>query len=120
MQHPVEISQVLTTPSPSHEKAIPSFVCRVTHFIGAKVRVVDFGSVTAGFTSEVLICQNLADLSSNDEMREEGEENARLVIQLVGPTKVSMIWGSEPVMSQTQIVLLVAMAMSLPLGEKQQ
>ena len=114
------MSQVLTTPSTSHEIAIPSFVCRVMDLIGAEVRDVDWGSVIAGSDGEVPICQNLIELSQDDEIREEGEENTREVILSVCPTKVSMAQGFELVMSQTRMVLPTATAISLPLGEKEQ
>ena len=114
------MSQVLTTPSPSHEIAMPSFVCRAMDLIGAKTRDVDWRSVIAGCDDEVPICQNLIELSSDDEMREEGEENAREVMSLVCPTKVSMMQGFEWVMSQTWMVLPIPTAISPPLGEKEQ
>ena len=85
------MSQVLTTPSPSHEITMPSFVCRVMDLIGAEARGVDCGSVIAGSDDEVPICQNLIDLSKDDEIREEGEENIREVMSSVCPTKVSMM-----------------------------
>ena len=114
------MSQVLTTPSPSHEIAMPSFVCRVMDLIGAKTRDVDWRSVIAGSDDEVPICQNLIELSSDDEIREEWEENAREVMSLVCPTKVSMMQGFEWVMSQTWMVLPIPTAISPPLGEKEQ
>ena len=99
---------------------MPSFVCRVMNLIGAEAREVDCRSVIAGSINEVPICQNLIDLSRDDEMREEGEENIREVMKSVCPTKVSMMQGSELVMSQTQMVVPTAIAISLPLGEKEQ
>ena len=48
--------------------------------IGAKTRDVDWRSVIAGSDGEVPICQNLIELSLDDEIREEWEENAREVI----------------------------------------
>ena len=88
--------------------------------IGAEARDVDCRAVIAGSDGEVPICQNLAELSLDDEIREEGEENAREVMLSLCPTKVSMIQGFELVMSQTWIVLPTAIATSLPLGEKEQ
>ena len=88
--------------------------------IGAKTKDVDWRSIIAGSDGDVPICQNLIELSPDDEIREEWEENARQEMFLVCPTKVSMIQGSELVMSQTQMVLLTAIAISLPLGEKEQ
>ena len=85
------MSQVLTTPYPSHEIAMPSLVCRAIDLIGAKTRDVDWRSVIAGSDDEVPICQNLIELSKDDEMREEGEENVREVILSLCPTKVSMM-----------------------------
>ena len=114
------MSQVLTTPSPSHEIAMPSFVCRAMDLIGAKTRDVDWRSVIAGSDDEVPICQNLIELSPDDEMREEWEGNAREEMLPVCPTKVSMMQGFELVMSQTWMVPPTAIAISLPLGEKEQ
>ena len=54
--------------------------------VGAEARGVDFGSATVGPANKSPICQNLTDLSSDDKIREEGEENAREEIILVCPT----------------------------------
>ena len=89
------------------------------NLIGAEAREVDCRSVIAGSDGEVPICQNLIELSTDDEIREEWEENARQEMLLVYPIKVSMVQGSELVMSQTQMVVLTAIAISLPLGEKE-
>ena len=98
---------------------MPSLVCRVMDLIGAEARDVDCRAVIAGSDGEVPICQNLAELSLDDEIREEGEENAREVMLSLCPTKVSMMQGFELVMSQTWMVLPTAIAISLPLGEKE-
>ena len=99
---------------------MPSFVCRVIDLIGAEARDMDCGSVIAGSANEVPICQNLIDLSKDDEIREEWEKNVREPMVSVCPTKVLMMQGSELVMSQTLTVLSTATAISPPLGEKEQ
>ena len=71
---------------------MPSFACRLTNRISAEAGGVEFESV------EVPICQNLIDLSWDDEMREE--ENTREVILVVWPKNVSMRQGSKLVISQ--------------------
>ena len=96
------------------------FVCKVMDLIGAKTREVDCRLVVAWSIDEVPICQNLIESSSDDETRQEGEENARQEMSSVCPIKVSMMQGSELVMSQTQMVVSTAIAISLPLGEKEQ
>ena len=65
LQRPVEVSQILTTPSKSHVVVVPSFVCRVMELISAEVRDMDPKTIIAGSVDGVLICQNLTDLSSN-------------------------------------------------------
>ena len=87
---PVERSQVFTTPASSLEIAIPSFVCRLTDWIGDKICGRDPESVVVWFFDDVPICQNLTDPSVDAEIRERGEENARAVISLMWPTKVSI------------------------------
>ena len=79
MQRPVRISQVFTTPAESLEIAIPLVTCRLTDLIGAGVSSVDFELDAAGSTDKVLVCQNLIDLSPDDEIREE--ENMREVME---------------------------------------
>ena len=61
LQRPVEISQLLTTPAESHERAIPSFVCSLTDVIGAEASNVGSEPVAAGSISEVPNCQSLTD-----------------------------------------------------------
>ena len=90
------------------------------NFTGAETREVDCRLVIAWSINEVPICQNLIELSKDDEMREEGEENVREEISSVCPTKVSMMQGFEWVMSQTWMVLPIPTATSPPLGEKEQ
>jgi len=46
--------------------------------------------VIAGSVWRAQICQNLTDLSWDDEMMEEGEENMRDVMSSVCPIKVLM------------------------------
>ena len=65
LQRPVEVSQILTTPSKSYVVVVPSFVCRVMELISAAVRDMDPKTIIAGSVDGVLICQNLTDLSSN-------------------------------------------------------
>ena len=54
----------------------PSFACRVTDLMVAEVRDVDSGLAMAW--PRAPICQNLTEGSPDTEMREEGEENARV------------------------------------------
>ena len=75
LQRPVEISQTVTIPLEVLERAIPSFACRLTDTSEARVGSVDSKSV------EAPICQNLIDLSLDNEMRED--ENVREVISSV-------------------------------------
>ena len=89
LQRPVEISQVFTIPSESLVIVIPSSACRVMDLIGAEVDGSGSGLITAGSISGAPICQNLIDLSLDAEMRVVGEENAREVMCLVWPMKVS-------------------------------
>ena len=98
MQRPVRISQVFTTLAESLEMAIPSVACRLTDLIGTGVSGVDSGSGTVRSADKALVCQNLIDLSEDDEIREE--ENVREVMLLVCPVRVSTRQGSKPVMSQ--------------------
>ena len=95
------MSHVFTTPSESLEIAIPSTVCRLMDLIGTEVDDAGFGLLATGSVDKGLICQNLADLSSDVEMSKEGEENAREVMASACPTKVSIRQGSELIMSQT-------------------
>ena len=74
LQRPVEISQTVTIPLEVLERAIPSSTCRLTDTSEARAGSVDSESV------EAPICQNLIDLSLDNEMRED--ENAREVISL--------------------------------------
>jgi hypothetical protein len=94
------MSHILTTPSESLEVAMPFSTCRLMDRIGTEVGGVEFESLANGFVNGVLICQNLADRFWDAEMREE-EENAREVISLVCPIKVSTRQVSGVVMSQT-------------------
>jgi len=82
LQRPVEISQAVTIPSLSPERAMPSSAYILTNQIGAGVGATD------SETAEASICQKLIDLSLDDDMREE--ENTREVMSLVWPTRVSM------------------------------
>lgn len=65
------MSQLLTTPAESPERAIPSFVCSLTSLIGAEVSDVGSEPVAAGSIDEVPDSQSLTDPSQDDEMREE-------------------------------------------------
>ena len=87
MQRPVRISQVFTTPAESLEIAIPSVACRLTDLIETEASSEDSESGATGSADEVSICQNLIDLSSDDDIREE--ENVREVMLLVCPVRVS-------------------------------
>ena len=98
MQRPVGISQIFTSPAESLEVAVPSVACRLTDQIGTGVSGVDSESGTARSDDKVLVCQNLIDLSPDDEIREE--ENMREVMSLVCPVRVSTRQGSKLVMSQ--------------------
>ena len=69
------ISQVFTTPAESLEITIPSVACRLTDLIGTGVGGVGSKSVIAKSADKALVCQNLTDLSWDDEIREE--ENVR-------------------------------------------
>ena len=82
------MSQVLTTPSESSEKARLSFACRLTDLIGARVRGVGSELGTIGSAGEVPICQNLIDLSLDAEMREREEGKIREVMISVCPMRV--------------------------------
>ena len=53
---------------------------------------MDPRSGATGFVGRTLICQNLTKLSGDDEMRVEGEENAREVRFLVCLAIVLMCW----------------------------
>ena len=98
LQWPVKISQVLTTPALSLEVAIPSATCRLTDLIETGASSVDSESGVAGSADEEPVCQNLTDLSKDDEIREE--ENVREVISPVCPVRVSTKQGSGLVMLQ--------------------
>ena len=100
VQRPVEISQVFTIPPKSLVIVIPSFACRVMDVIGNEVVDVDFGLVATRSVDRAPICQNLTDLSTDAEIRVDGEENTSEVMLSVWPIKVSTRWGSELVMSQ--------------------
>ena len=78
MQRPVRISQVFTTPAESLEIAIPSVACRLTDSIETEANSEDSEPGATGSADEVPICQNLIELSSDDEIREE--ENVREVM----------------------------------------
>ena len=95
---PVKISQIFTTPASSLEIATPSSTCRLTDLIETGASDVDSESGIAGSADEEPIFQNLTDLSSDDEIREE--ENVREVILPVCPVRVSTRQGSELVMLQ--------------------
>ena len=83
------MSQVLTTPASSIEKANPSFDCRLTALIEAEVTSVDSVPDATGSADEALICQNLTDPSPPDaEIRVREEEKTREVILCVCPMRV--------------------------------
>ena len=82
------MSQVFTTPAESLEIATPSLTCRLTDSIGDGVGVVEVVSAAAGFVDEILVFQNLTVLSSDAEMREDG--NMRELMSSVCPMRVSM------------------------------
>ena len=116
LQVPVEMSHVLTTPAESLEMTTASLACTLMDSIDEEVGGVDFVFVTTASVDDVPICQNLTVLSSEAETREE--ENARELMKLACPTRVST--RQEREMSQTNIVLLAAPTTNLPSGEKQQ
>jgi len=86
------VSHLLTTPAESLEIATASLACTLTDSIDAEVSGVDSELVATGSADVAPICQNLTDLSSDAEMREE--ENVRELMKRVCPTKVSMRRGS--------------------------
>ena len=98
LQRPVEMSQIFTTPSESLEMAIPSVDCRLTDLIEAEASGVDSESAATGSVGKAPVCQNLIDLSWDEEIREE--ENTREVMRSVCPMKVSTRQGSDLVISQ--------------------
>jgi len=71
------MSQVLTTPCESIEKAKPSLVCRLTALIGAEVREIDSESSATWSSNKAPTCQNLIELSLDAEMRVKEEAKAR-------------------------------------------
>ena len=71
LQRPVERSQTLTTPAESSEIAMVVPVCNLIDMIEAE-------ESDTSSESEAPICQNLIDLSDDDEIREE--ENTREVM----------------------------------------
>ena len=80
MQTPVEISQVFTTPAESLEMTMLSLACRLMDSI-----MTEWNEVVCSFYVTLSVdkapsSQNLADLSSDIETRQEGEENIRDVI----------------------------------------
>ena len=87
------MSQVFTTPASSLEIAIPLVTCRLIDMILAEASGMDSESVVTGSTGKGPICQNLTDLSMDDEMREE--ENIREEISLVCPVRVLTRQGTE-------------------------
>ena len=87
LQRPVERSQVLTTPASSTKIATLSFACKLMVMGGDEV-FDGFLLVATGSVGMGPICQNLIDLSMDDEMRED--ENDTQVILSVCPMKVLM------------------------------
>ena len=83
---PVKISQLLTTPAESAERAIQSFACSLMDLIGAEANDIGSGTASAESIGEVLSCQSLTDPSNDNEMREE--ENVMDSILLECPMKV--------------------------------
>ena len=65
------MSQLLTTPAESYERAMPSFVCSLTCSIGAEVSDAGSEPVAAESIDEESNCQSLTDLSQDNEIREE-------------------------------------------------
>jgi hypothetical protein len=113
------MSQVFTTPAESLEIAIPSLACRLTDSIEAEVDGVVFDQLT-GSVDEPPICQNLTDLSSDAEMREEGGKckgGDIISVANEGLNEVR-IWASD--VPNIDSVPAAATATSLPSGEKQQ
>ena len=98
LQWPVKISQIFTTPAESLEIAIPSATCRLIDKIETGASGVDSESGVAGSADEEPVCQNLTELSQDDEIREE--ENVREMTDAVCPVRVSTRQGSGLVMLQ--------------------
>ena len=90
--------QIFTIPAESLEIAIPSVACRLTDTIEAEASGVGSGSAATGSVGEAPVCQNLIELSQDEEIREE--ENTREVMSPVCPMKVSTRQGSDLVISQ--------------------
>ena len=82
------MSQVLTTPSESLVIVTPSLAYRVMDLI--IVEDIDLEPVPIVSVNGMPIYQNLIDWSSDAVMREEEEENTRVPIPFVCPTKVSI------------------------------
>ena len=65
------MSQLLSTPAESEERAMPMFVCSLTDLIGAELSGVCPDPVAAESIDEIPNCQSLTDPSPDDEIREE-------------------------------------------------
>ena len=65
------MSQLLTTPAESYERAMPSFVCSLTDLIGPEVSDAGSEPVAAESIDKEPNCQSLIDPSQDDEIREE-------------------------------------------------